>query len=318
MQYLLSILLLFSIQFSFAKKKNIVFEFEPQIEQLISLSDSLFYANTIMGKINANNEFKQVLRSILKDSTSIQYDFSRVKCLSVLNDPRGKFRLYTWTLKTDNADYDYFGFTQYQRKRKKSILGAVKIENFVFELTNKSNEIGDNEYVKLDSSNWYGCVYYNIVPAPKSRDHTYILIGWDGFGYRSTKKIIETFKFNSKGQISFGYKIIRYNEGRVGKVKVVSKARLIFEYNGQVSVTVNFNNNLEMIVFDHLSPANPALASLKFTYAPDFTYDALKYEKKKWIHRSDIDVRNREEVKAVKWKPKDIKGRTAETLIPER
>ena len=73
-----------------------------------------------------------------------------------------------------------------------------------------------------------------------------------------------------------------------------------------------------MIVFDHLSPTNPALASLKFTYAPDFTYDALKYEKKKWIHRSDIDVRNREEVKAVKWKPKDIKGRTAETLIPER
>ena len=89
-QYLLSLLLLICIQFSFAKKKNIVFEFEPQIEQLISLSDSLFYSNTIMGKINANNEFRQVLRSILKDSTSIQYDFSRVKCLSVLNDPRGK------------------------------------------------------------------------------------------------------------------------------------------------------------------------------------------------------------------------------------
>jgi hypothetical protein len=73
-----------------------------------------------------------------------------------------------------------------------------------------------------------------------------------------------------------------------------------------------------MVVFDHLAPSNPSLSSLKFTYAPDFTYDGLEYSKQKWLYNRDLDVRNQEDVKANKWKPKDAKDRTIDTLIPMR
>ena len=44
----------------------------------------------------------------------------------------------------------------------------------------------------------------------------------------------------------------------------------------------------------------------------------LVYEKKTWTYKKDIDVRNRTEVKAIKWKPKDAENRKLETIIPMR
>lgn len=297
-----------------------VFAFEHKIDSLMSLSDTIIYSNSAFSKINANNTYKKILRNVLNDSLSIFYDFTRLQNLSVVTGPNNQFRIYTWTMILGNSEYDYFGFTQYQRKRKKGFLGNTKIENFVYELTNSSSTIGDDELVKLDSANWWGCVYYNITPSPKKKDKTFILMGWDGFSYASTKKVIETVKFSNKGIPTFGHKVIRFDltHGTKSSPKYQSKARIIFEYSGNVSMTCNYNSNLDMIIFDHLAPSNPALASVKRVYAPDFTYDGLVYEKKKWIYKKDIDVRNREEIKATKWKPKDAKRRTINTMIPIR
>jgi hypothetical protein len=42
-----------------------------------------------------------------------------------------------------------------------------------------------------------------------------------------------------------------------------------------------------------LSPIEPELAGHLRFYAPDFSYDGYKWKNGMWIHRSDIDVRNR-------------------------
>lgn len=308
----------FSFTLLEAKQNDAIqYEFEHKVDSLVLLKDSMLNAST-MGKVRANNDFKRILREILNDSLSIQYDFSALNNLSVLSSPKKDFRIYTWTLRIGNDTYDYFGFTQYQHKKRTGFFSQPIIKNYVYALNNQSSTIGFDETAKLDSNKWLGCIYYKLVPAPKRSDDVFILLGWDGYGYRSTRKIIETAKVNSKGEITFGQKVIKYNEGTQRRPKMVSKSRLIFEYKGSLSMTLNYNDNLDMIVFDHLSPPSPTLAQMKFAYAPDFTYDALKYNKKKWWHESDIDVRNREEVKPVRWKPKDTKERTADTMIPNR
>jgi len=313
MKNIISIFILLLSISSSAKKEQIDFSFKNEIDSLIRFSTAIQTGNDL-SRLIANQKFEEFLRKVLNDPTSIDYDFSKIKCLSIINSPKKKekFRIYTWVMKLGNDDYNYFGFTQYQRNKKN------KLKNFVYKLNNKSKEIGKDELSKLDSNNWIGCVYYQIIAPEKRKDQTHVLIGWDGNNWRSTKKIIETFSFNNKGEISFGEKVIRYNLGTDKRPKVVSKARLIFEYNGEVSMTVSYNSNLKKIIFDHLMPSDPKLADLYFTYAPDFTYDALKYEKRKWIHSSDVDVRNQEAVDPVRWKPKDIKERTKDTLIPQR
>lgn len=312
------VILVICFQVSFAKKKEITFNFEKKVDTLIMLSDSILNSPSILGKIEANNNYKRILRSVLNDSMSIFYDFDRLQNLSVVSGPNNQFRIYTWTMRLARDEYDYFGFTQYQRKRKKSIISPTLIENYVYALKNKSSTIGDDELAKLDSSNWWGCIYYNIVPSPKRKDKTFLLMGWDGYGYSSTKKIIETIRFSSKGVATFGHKVIRYDltHGTKSAPKFQTKARIIFEYNGTVSITCNYNTNLEMVVFDHLAPSNPRLVGNYRFYTPDFTYDALSYEKKKWVYKKDIDVRNKEDVKAVKWKPKDAKDRNIKDIIP--
>lgn len=312
-------LLMFS-HFSQAKEKDLEFSFESKIDTLVMLSDSLVYAPTDMRKINANKNYKRVLKEVLNDSLSIAYNFSRVKNLSVVTAPNSQFRFYTWTLLLGKDEYDYCGFTQYQRKVKKGLFGASKIENYIFELNNNSASIGNDELAKLNNKNWLGCIYYNLVPAPKRKDKTFLLLGWDGYSYSSTKKIIETVKFNNKGEPSFGHQIIRYDltHGTKAEPKFQKKSRIIFEYNGNVTMHCNYNFNLNMIVFDHLAPSNPALASVKRVYAPDFTYDGLVYDKKAWTYKKDVDVRNRTDVKAIKWKPKDAENRKLETIIPMR
>lgn len=312
MKYIIGFFIIILSLNSSAKKDQFVFSFEHKVDSLVYYSSDIQTGDD-MSRLLANQQFERILREVLNDPLSIHYKFDKVKCLSIVESPKKKqFRIYTWVLKLGNDDYDYYGFTQYQKNQKK------KTKNYVYKLTNNSKEIGRDEFSKLDSNNWIGCVYYQIVPPKKRKDKTHLLIGWDGNNWRSTKKIIETFSFNNKGVITFGKKVIRYNEGTIKKPKNIAKARLIFEYNGEVSMTVSYNSNLKKIVFDHLTPSDPKLANMYFTYAPDFTYDGLKYEKKKWVHESDVDVRNQETVKAVRWDPKDIKNRTKDTLIPQR
>lgn len=308
--------LFFSIAFTtvlFAKKKPPVFTFEPRIDSLAALADTISLG-TDAHRMEANKSFQRILREVLKDPISIEYPFQdKIPSLSVIQNKKGEFRIYTWVVKTDDATFDYFGFTQYQRNQKKK-----NSKNYVYALTNKSAEIGRDEYSTFDTSKWIGCVYYEIVEPEKRKDRTYLLFGWDGCTWRSTKKIIETITFNSKGEASFGKKVISYNEGLASKPKMVSKARLIFEFNAKVSITLSYNQEQEKIIFDHLSPSNPRLAQLYFTYAPDFSYDGLEYKNKKWVHIQDIDVRNYDLVKPVKWKPSDAANRTDKTLIPQR
>ncbi len=320
MRTFLCFIIICSFQLTFAKKKEVVFNFESKVDSMIMFADSILNSPSTIGKLNANEKYKKLLKSVLNDSLSILYNFHRVPNLSVVSSPKNQFRIYTWTIRTGNSEFDYFGFTQYQRKANNTFFGKGQIENFVYELTNKSSSIGDDELIQLNSSNWFGCVYYELIPSPKKKDKSFLLLGWDGFGYRSTKKIIETLKFSNKGVATFGHKILQYdnNHGTKSPPKFTTKSRIIFEFSGKVTMSCSYNYQLDMLIFDHLSPANPSLPSLKFTQAPDFTYDGLKYSKKKWIYKRDLDVRNQEDVKANKWKPKDAKDRTIDTLIPMR
>lgn len=320
MRYFLISVFIFSLLDTQAKEIDFQFSFESKVDTLEMLSDSLIYAPNDVRKIYANINYKRILKEVLSDSMSIIYDFSRVKNLSVVTAKNNEFRFYTWTLLLGKDEYDYYGFTQYQRKMKKGWFSSPKIENIVFELNNKSSSIGNDELVKLSPKKWLGCIYYNVVPAPKKKDKTFLLLGWDGYSYSSTKKLIETVKFNNKGEPSFGHKIIRYDitHGTKAEPKFQSKSRIIFEYNGNVTMHCNYNTNLSMVVFDHLAPSNSALAKVKRVYAPDFTYDALLYQKKSWTYQKDIDVRNKTDIKAIKWKPKDIQNRKLETIIPMR
>jgi hypothetical protein len=66
--------------------------------------------------------------------------------------------------------------------------------------------------------------------------------------------------------------------------------RIIFEFNERVQVTLEYNEVMKMIVFDHLSPSRPSLEGQYQFYGPDFSYDGLLFEDGIWKHYSDIQI----------------------------
>ena len=68
---------------------------------------------------------------------------------------------------------------------------------------------------------------------------------------------------------------------------------MMFEYNADLTMSLNFNEHKNEIVFNHLSASQEGLLNGQYQfYGPDGSYDALEFHRDKWFLREDVDVRN--------------------------
>ncbi|MGI8892062.1 MAG: hypothetical protein ACR2GN_01245 [Bacteroidia bacterium] len=226
---------------------------------------------------NDNNEiFTQMLREALNLPNSFNYPFDSLKSVSIKKSDDNVLKTYTWTQSAlGGTDYSFFGFVQIYDKKKKLTM--------LIELEDKHEEIEKAETKKLDAKNWYGALYYQILTDKYKKKATYTLIGWHGNNRQSTKKVIDVLTINNN-RISFGAPVFRVGNR--------TQSRMIYEYNAQAVMSLKYEDRMKMIVMDHLSPPSPGLAKQPESFGPDFTYDAFKFNKGKWIFEQNIDVNN--------------------------
>ncbi|MFT6716772.1 MAG: hypothetical protein ACJA0Q_001420 [Saprospiraceae bacterium] len=288
--------------------KEIIVKIDVAIDHLEQLHQRILQAPDT-SKIRLNEEFKQSLNELLHDVRSLTYDLSALKSVSVLTAPRNKFRIYTWPLEISPGNYDYFGFTQYLLNKKSRKIKVVELENAVFNLTHEM----DKSY---EPTQWRGGLYYSLIPSKKKNSKNFLLLGWDGHNKRSTKKMIEVISFTKKGNPVFGAPILNFEAKAVKKnfrvkqpkeVTYQVKYRHEFEYSSKVSMMLRYDKGMKMVVYDHLTPMNPKLISVKATYVPDYSYDGLYLKKGKWYMKSNLDLRNGTLPKAKKYKSSDVK-----------
>ena len=232
----------------------------------------------------ANNAFITHLDEVLKFEKSFEYPFDSLQTVSVITSPDNEFRIYTWMLRKRNGTYEYFGRVQLKKKNR------IKI----FNLNDSSKNIRNPEIKELDNNNWFGGIIYDIIYNKSSKGKYYTLLIWDGNDHYSTKKIIDVMQF-SADKIIFGKSIF--------KVKESKTKRIILEYNGKTSISLQYDEDNKRIVFDHLVPSNTQLEGLYEYYIPDGTFDAFNFEKGSWFFNKDIDIRNNQKVIEYK-KPK--------------
>lgn len=251
-------------------------------------------------KFEASARFADLLEEALSIKNSFNYPFDSVNTIARLVSPDQRFRMFNWVIAKDNGTFEYNCFLQaYNEKKKKYEL---------FKLNDKSSEIIVPENQTLDPENWFGALYYKIIPV-KNEDITYYtLLGWNGNNGLSFKKIIEVLTFRSGNRPFFGAAIFRK-----GKDK---PKRIIFEYSSKAIMTLKYedqqyqvkkrlkkpqkgkrfdieNIKTEMILFDRLIPLNQSLESQKQFYVPETNvFDAFIFDKGKWNFIEDIDARN--------------------------
>jgi len=225
-------------------------------------------------KENINDKIRETLKNTLKINFSFYYSFDSLTSIGKIYSKDSLLKIYTWNLPIYPNIYKYYGFIQYKTKKDSILL-------FELPCCNKSS-LNENT-IKINQ--WYGALYYEIIDViTPEKFKYYILLGFDFNNLLTNKKIIDVLFFDNNNELNFGLPVFFYNNKWVH--------RIVFEYSAKVSMVLRYDNRLNMIVYDHLSPSHPMYIGKYQFYGPDFSYDGLKLQNGKWIEVKDIDIRN--------------------------
>lgn len=263
MKNIILLLLIFSALFSIAQNSTQSAE-KLKALRLACLDDDL--SDELLQKNNAL--FKRELKDFLSETNPLNY-LDSIPYFSHLNSPDKLFDLFNWNISYEDGRFEYFCFLKFNQTGE------------LLEFTDKSDKYYNVETKTLNSNEWFGALYYEIIPV-KSRPNYYVLLGWDGNNNYTTKKIIEILSTNNE-TINFGLPVFETDNG--------IKNRVIFEFSKSATMSLRYDQKEKRIVFDHLAPFQEGADDFFEFYGPDLSFDAFELKKDKWVYIKEVDVR---------------------------
>ena len=237
-------------------------------------------AATLIQGINASDRFKadslltKMLVRALMVPNSFYYPFDSIYTVSKLYAPDSSFRIYTWQMVINDNIIRQHGAIQ-----MKTNDGRLKL----FPLIDKSDITVNMEDTVGNNFGWMGAVYYKVLLNKYQDKNYYTLLGYDENNIRSNKKIVEVLRFENN-QPLFGGQFFSVPSNTL---KVKNPARFIMEFKKEAGPRLNYDNELNMIVFEHLvSESNEP--NKKWTLIGDGDYEGFKWQSGRWIYVSKV------------------------------
>lgn len=275
LKYLCLLISLFSLGTLSAQVKPENMPFPAQTDslqayekKLKAIGDSMVDAKFQYTRIKALTQYIPTLVQALKFRGSYDYPFADLTFMQKLEPEDHSFRLYSWLLKYDDGTFRYYGAIQFPGEKLK----LIPLRDYSEKLDSAVQEL------VLDKDTWFGAFYYNIFTSEIKGKKYYILFGFDGNTSGSNKKLIEVLSFDDKNQPVLGAPIFEKD----GK----TLSRVIFEFNEEATMLLNYIPDQNLITLDHLVPPNPDSEGFYFTYIPDGTYDYFLFKNGKWIFQN--------------------------------
>jgi len=224
-------------------------------------------------KLIAHERMKKLLARVLLKTEVFEYPFTEVKQMAILNDPKGELRVWSWYVPLRDAPAEYGCFVvRYDAKKKMCRVDELKSAAWPER----------PEQAALGANQWMGALYFNMHPVrSKGRDY-FLLFGWNAHSELSNKKLVEVLHFQA-GKLKLGLPVFL----RDGK----SAKRLVFEYREDAIFTLEYSDDLKMIVFDDLGPTHPSFEGKYAHYVPLQTFSGYKQNQGQWELQRDVDFR---------------------------
>lgn len=249
----------------------------PGFSELRKMEDSIkVYGRKMINEKNASDRFaadsvfiRMLVRS-LKVPNSFNYPFDSLETISRIYAPDSTFRIFSWQFQRDENYYRQRGAIQVRTED-----GSLKL----YPLLDMSDFTTAPEDSVRTGKNWIGAIYYGIVMKTYNNKNYYTLLGFDDNNLRSTKKWIEVLTFNNQGAPVFGGPFFTIVDKQVKPSNSID--RFCFEYKKEGRARLNFDKELDMIIYDHLiSETNEP--DKQYTMVPDGDYQGFKWVNGKW------------------------------------
>lgn len=232
--------------------------------KLKAIGDSMLDGKSQMARVKSVVKFIPLLVKTLKLDGSFYYRFDTLKFMYTFTPSDEKFRLYNWNVKFADGTFRYYAVLQMNPENGFKLIPLYdKVEKEYFHVDDTT----------FNSESWYGAQYYQLFHKRIHRKDYYFMLGWDGYKLSSTRKIIEVLSFDEDGKPVFGAPLFKIGDEL--------KYRMIFEFKPDAIMTLKYDPERELIIYDNLVPPNENSKGKYFTYVPDGTYDFLKFNKRK-------------------------------------
>jgi len=246
---------------------------EADLEKLKNLEDTIAVLGyAVVNEPDAKKRFGAcrtlipLLTKALKTKNSFNYTFDRLKTISIQYPKDSTFRIFTWQLYVDTSEYRHFGAIQMNQP-----------ELQLYPLIDRSFTVENVEQDVLTPDQWYGAIYYNIVDFDTPEGKQYLLFGLDSYSFFTRRKVIDVLYFK-EGKPSFGAPVFVSNVPK----EVPVKKRMLLEYSAEASVRCNYDEFLEMVIFDHLMTGGSPIPGQGMTNMPDGTFEGYRYSDGVW------------------------------------
>jgi hypothetical protein len=226
-------------------------------------------------KAESADKLENELAAFFQLSENFNHSFDTLSFLGQLTSEDEKLRLITFNYPLTDGTYKYHCILLH--RLNESNINVVRLKD-------QQTDWDRLSFQTLNPDEWYGALYYKILVNRYKKNTYYTLIGWDGNNSRSNRKVVDVLDLSGT-QPRFGAPIFE-KDGQ-------SQHRLIFEYANDANMALNFQEDEKLIVMDHLAPEHPRLKGQFQFYGPEFSYDAIKFKKGKWIFIEDHNAENR-------------------------
>ncbi len=240
------------------------------------LTDLAFYGDVMINayepehRKRAGSEFNTLIDTYIAQEVYKTDKWNTLKSISRLQaNQDSTVILLTWQIDEGSYPLSYGGY--------------ILIDGKATKLTQTTKIDRDIEYMSVSNSDWYGALYYGLRPLKGSKDK-YLIFGYQHNEKFDKTKIVDILDV-SGGSITFGSELfVTESEDTRDDVKL----RKLLTYSSDTNASLNYNEALDMIVFDHLMPRMGQQEGQENTYVPDGTYEGYEWKGGKFIYIEKI------------------------------
>ncbi len=157
-------------------------------------------------RIVLSEKIEHELLLALQDPLSFDYPFEQLTALGKVYADDRLLRVYTWNASLNEGKAAVYGGIVQKRQTKDQPYTVVSLK------TQENIGVRPPDDKVLMANEWYGALYYRVIPVKQKSRTYYVLLGWSANNGETNFKVIEPLMFDSRNRLLLGRNLFRVDK----------------------------------------------------------------------------------------------------------